>query len=200
MSSGPYWTEAEVEILKNNYPSSKQGELQKLLPRRNWRCIGQKAFKLGIKRNFDAMDYGIPFEGEALGGFTEAEKGYLAGIIDGEGCIGFYRRRNGKQGYYVYAMNVTIANSSPRLERWLGDKFPNRFYRQKQNPTEWTKKEVYRWSLSGSQQVMQFLKEIEPYLVIKRRQAEALQNGYVHLSENERHELYMKMKEYNHTS
>jgi len=46
--------------------------------------------------------------------WKETEAAYIAGIIDGEGCIGIYQRWN--RGYFV---QLTIVNTNKELLAWL---------------------------------------------------------------------------------
>jgi hypothetical protein len=193
MSAQQYYSQFEDEAIRKFYPTETPEKLLELLPGRTWRGIQVRASKLGVKRTPDAKYNGFPFEGSAIGHLSESEKGYLAGIIDGEGTIMFCRRKNGKKGYYVYAVQVSIANSSPSLKEWLCSKFPDRCYVQKKSTSHLGTREMYTWSLSGSRQVIQFLKEIAPYLVIKKQMAQILSNGYVHLSEDDRKLLYDRL-------
>lgn len=61
-------------------------------------------------------------------------------------------------------------------------------------------KQGYNWVLSGNRQVMSFLREIIPYLVIKKEQAELLADGYLHLPEEERFALFQKIRDLKKTS
>ncbi len=49
----PFWTEAELEIVRQCYPTMPQEELQALLPVRSWRSIMSRASLLGIARSVD---------------------------------------------------------------------------------------------------------------------------------------------------
>lgn len=51
---------------------------------------------------------------------TETEKAYLAGLFDGEGCIGLYC----EQGSNYFATYLYLVNSDFRAARWLMDKVP----------------------------------------------------------------------------
>lgn len=45
-----YWTQEEIEILKEHYTYGDKEEILELLPRRTWRAIQNKARQLGLKR------------------------------------------------------------------------------------------------------------------------------------------------------
>jgi hypothetical protein len=92
MSSAPYWTAAEDTLLRERYPTATNAELQALFPTRPLGGIRQRAHQIGVHKNIEAHERGMPFDGSVIGHLSEAEKGYLAGIIDGEGHIGLSRR------------------------------------------------------------------------------------------------------------
>jgi hypothetical protein len=113
-------------------------------------------------------------------------------------------REKGKKGDYIYRVFVTIANTSMKLHEWLKEKLPGRGYVKQQvypsesrNPTSHPErwKPSYNWTISGNRVAIVLLREIAPYLIIKREQAELLVNGYVHLSAEDRNALYVKLRQ-----
>lgn len=46
----PLWTNEEIALIQEHYPTMPQQEMLCLLPIRSWRSIGEKAYKLGIAR------------------------------------------------------------------------------------------------------------------------------------------------------
>jgi hypothetical protein len=52
-----------------------------------------------------------------------------------------------------------------------------------------------KWVIAGNHVALVFLREIAPYLVIKRAQAELLASGYAQLSAEERAELYVRLRQ-----
>lgn len=192
MSTAQYWTPQEDEILRQHYATSSNTEIETLLPGRNLHGIKIRASRLGLRKEQAFHEMGMSFTGSVIGHLPETEKAYLAGIIDGEGCITINRRAV-KGRAPVYHLYVSIANTSPALKKWLDERFPERTYLhiiKRKNPKH---REGWNWVLSGNRQVMVFLREIAPYLVIKREQAELVAQGYVHLSEEEREALWQKL-------
>jgi len=100
---------------------------------------------------------------------TETEKAYLAGIFDGEGCVGYYKRI-GSRRKYSYVSMVLISQSDFRLMLWLESKlgFGNITSRAGKKHFE------YHWQTNKKQNVVDFLEAIEPYLVLKGEQARVL--------------------------
>jgi len=86
---------------------------------------------------------------------------YAAGIFDGEGCTGVYRNR---KGYYF--IQAVVSNTNLELLEWfaqrLGGNVSNKIY--------WTgnRKGYYQWSCSGLR-ALAFLREIQPYSIVKRK-------------------------------
>jgi hypothetical protein len=202
MSSAPHWTAAEDELWQEQYPTASNVELQALFPTRPLAGIRQRAHQIGVQKNLDAHENGMPFSGSVIGHLSETEKGYLAGIIDGEGCI-MLARHLGKRGKHVCHLHVSITNTSMALHQWLEQRMPGAGYvRQRQrikidarptsNQPQW--RTLYDWIISGNRVATILLREITPYLVIKRTQAELLASGYLHLSEEERGALYLQLR------
>ena len=195
MASASYWTPEEDELLCQHYPTSTNTEIQALFPHRPPHGITLRASKLGIRKDITLYENGLPFSGSVIGHLSETEKGYLAGIIDGEGCISMNRHIK-KGAAPVYRLFVQISNTSPALKKWLDEHFPKKTYWWKTTHfkrQQW--RDCYHWILSGNRQVMVFCREIAPYLVIKKEQAELVAQGYVHLSEEERAALWQKLHE-----
>ena len=192
MSTARYWTSQEDKVLHQNYPTSTNAEIEALLPGRNLHGIRIRASRLGLYKELAFHETGMPFTESVIGHLSETDKAYLAGIIDGEGCITINRYIK-KGTAPVYRPFVEIANTSPALKKWLDERFPERIYWRTGIRHGW--RDIYRWTLSGNRQVMVFCREIAPYLVIKREQAELVAQGYIHLSEEERAALWQKLHE-----
>lgn len=195
MPKGPFWTTDEDDIIRSNYGPKERQAIETRLPGRTWSSIIQRALKLGIARDPEWRESGrhIIGNGRILDHLSEAEKGYIAGLLDGEGTIGFYKRRNGRKSGNVFVIQISIANTSVTACVWLNARLPGNVY--KQTPSPLSKKKGYNWSLAGTRQCLLFLREIEPYLVIKRDQAVALLGGYIRLSVDEREALVVKLSD-----
>ena len=98
---------------------------------------------------------------------TELEKAYLAGLFDGEGCIGYYRNRK------RYAPVVSISNTDARIIAWLHARLGGVIEPgSKKRPSHW--KCLWEWRLRSKNQIIAFLSEIRPFLRIKGEQADLL--------------------------
>src|SRR5262249_54292931 len=54
LNSAMYWTEEEIQYIKQNYPFAAKSDIIKNIPNRKWAAISRKACDLGIKRHPDA--------------------------------------------------------------------------------------------------------------------------------------------------
>lgn len=195
MSSKSYYTSEEDELLRNAYPTATKAELATLFPNRDINGLIQRAHKLGVKKDKRYYEAGLQAEETIIGHLSETEKAYLAGIIDADGCIRLNRRFNNKSHQPVYAAYVHIFTTSPALTKWLESRFPGKCKVREENRKSPNWRTGWLWELSGNRRVMAFCREIAPYLIIKREQAELIVDGYIHLPEPERFVLFQKLKD-----
>lgn len=97
---------------------------------------------------------------------------YLAGVIDGEGCMGIRRTKSsGKFKSTRYAAILTVGNTSRLLIEQLMAAFGvgSVTYRY---PTK-TKRACYLWTVS-SHGAREVLRLVHPYVIVKRAQAAVL--------------------------
>jgi hypothetical protein len=101
---------------------------------------------------------------------VEFETAWLGGFFDGEGSIGVYARntdRTKKIKYYVLV--VSLAQSGfigERVCKWLHNCYGGSVYLNKGKG-----KPQWKWNISADQ-AAKFLREIQPWLVIKFDEAE----------------------------
>ena len=100
---------------------------------------------------------------------TETERAYLAGIFDGEGCVGYYKRR-GNRSKYSYIALVAISQTDFRPIHWLQEKIQFGTVVTKAGKKHFE----YQWSTNKKSNVYEFLDAIIPYLILKKEQAETL--------------------------
>jgi len=86
---------------------------------------------------------------------------FLAGLIDGDGS--FYVRYDERAGYQ---WSVSVYSTSRNLMNWLVEVFDGQFRKM---PTKGNRKQKYAW-YSGSESIP---KNVVPYLILKKSQAEA---------------------------
>ena len=122
---------------------------------------------------------GIRGKGVSL---NKIQLAYIAGILDGEGHISITRNmcRTCVRGYR-HRVQIAITNSELKLMRilknWFGGHIQNIQIDEKHN----YRKQCYCWKQWAVNEQLEFLKLIEPYLFLKRRQAQIcidfLENG-----------------------
>ncbi len=99
-----------------------------------------------------------------LRGLIEMNLEAAAMGIDCEGCISITRRGEG-----LYRLVVTFTNTGMVLLRQFQKTFGGRIY-PKVSSSRGNRRLVYDWMLVGPS-AAQFLKQIQPYLLLKRKQA-----------------------------
>jgi hypothetical protein len=98
---------------------------------------------------------------------TETDRAYLAGIIDGEGCIGVaYRRVKGKR--YI-TPTLQVNNTRQELLEWLYERYGGGVYHR--TDTRPTRKPSWLWSVAG-QKALTAIRDAYPYLLLKVDQAD----------------------------
>jgi len=104
-----------------------------------------------------------------------AEIAYLAGLIDGEGCIYIGHTKQGKYGNgYQWHSMLKITSCDQELIIWL----ENTFGGSKDSRYRWTSKKkftrpVYNWQATGPM-LDYILPLVKPYLIIKRKQCDIM--------------------------
>lgn len=101
--------------------------------------------------------------------WTSEELAYLAGIIDGEGCITFHRR--GGTNAHICATQLQVGNTDLRLLQWIQVRFGGSVKIERRMNT--SHQTVWRW-IAHVDNLEEMLAAVLPYLVIKRDQAELL--------------------------
>lgn len=119
---------------------------------------------------------------------NQAEIGYFAGMIDGEGCINIQKWSN-PSGTCSYSTRFTIANTNLEVLLWIHERFGGAIYEQRRTGTYLNSKHklCYIWITAGAKGNW-LLERVTPYLVIKPQQAAlAVQIGSLHLLAKDRH-------------
>lgn len=100
-------------------------------------------------------------------------KQYLAGFMDGEGCIGLYKHKDNrtKNGFTISAL-VSIGNTDKSLLNEI-QKLSNGVvvdHKHKNNNA----KMLYNLQIQNHQDIISFLELIYPYLILKKEQAKLM--------------------------
>ena len=114
----------------------------------------------------------------------KAKYAYLAGIIDGEGCLTVGAGK--KETCINYNAIILVQNTSRKMIDWLQSKFGGQVYLSKKE-TEKTKA-AWMWRITKKKDIEILLLAVLPYLIVKREQAKVLLN-FVRLTPDMNSEL-----------
>lgn len=105
---------------------------------------------------------------------TELQWSYMAGIVDGEGCIYIGSHRKSESGRPYFVTTVQVAQANPVLTDWLKKTFGGELiqYTAKQTP-KCARRNPWLWKLQGSN-LKEFCEKILPYSVSKKRELEIM--------------------------
>lgn len=97
---------------------------------------------------------------------------YLAGIIDGEGCITVGAGQ--RETCVNYNPILAVQNTSKALIDWLQSKFGGQVYLSKKQTKK--NKPAWTWRFTKKKDIELILLAVLPYLIVKREQAKILLN------------------------
>src|SRR5690349_10022826 len=100
---------------------------------------------------------------------------YLAGFMDGEGCITFPR---GRPTSHTLRPRIRIPQTDPRPIAYLHKTFRvGRVRKKKPPPNGFSKKHQMEWAINAKEETRFLLEGMLPYLILKKEKAElALRN------------------------
>lgn len=102
---------------------------------------------------------------------TKVERAWLAGVIDGEGSVGLYNY--GSQGRRAQiSMGNTVPAFVARMREIIG--CGSSVMRINFGPKHHGRKPMYLYTLKGSARCYKILRQILPYLIIKRDKASSI--------------------------
>jgi hypothetical protein len=96
------------------------------------------------------------------------QRGYAAGLIDGEGCIAIRKINDKRRNNLSYQLQISVTQVDGCIVDWLFGVFGGKVYTKK---AIYPRQNYYRWELT-SKKAMCFLKQILPFLTAKKPQAE----------------------------
>lgn len=184
-----WWSDAELWALRECYSQLHKDELLKLLPKKDWSSIRHKANQLALKKNSLSRKTANwkTFSPITL---SDLERGYLAGMVDGEGTISITKAPSPSKTYSYYAPILFITNTNPALmARLRGMIQVGRFHVQKREQPNHKPKLVY--SIAAVKAVKMILEQIVGVLTIKRRNAELVLE-FIEAKEKDQREEYDK--------
>lgn len=107
---------------------------------------------------------------ETRGKLTPEEASYLAGFIDADGCIGLYKKSPDKENWSTgYQAYLGLTNRDQKVLKWAQERIGGAINEKKRYQVHHSP--AYSLQLRGLVSVLEALKQIEPYLITKREQA-----------------------------
>ena len=105
---------------------------------------------------------------------TETDKAYIAGIIDGEGCIGLneHRRLGARCHTPSVVASVQVVMTDAEAVNFIAERYKGRV--RHSAGRDITRKAYFTFNASDRREVEVLVKDIYPYLKIKVRQADVL--------------------------
>lgn len=99
---------------------------------------------------------------------------YLAGIVDGEGCLCISKHKSNHNRGYNHQARLEISNTDKRLLEWIKERFGGRVavYSHAQQPKN-SRQTSYRWICEGKR-LTHICELIYPFSVIKKEQIEII--------------------------
>ena len=163
-----YWTEKELDVLKDDFSKKVKPELLKALPNKRWTSIRHKAFELGLKKDPHRTHYFHTYWNCPNIELTDRQIGYFAGIIDADGHLRITRSRQKTRDFYAPLIGIT--NTSMILIQKCMDIFKSgRFSAEKRSKPNHKIKLVY--NIASVKGVKQILTQIVDELTIKKDRA-----------------------------
>lgn len=99
---------------------------------------------------------------------TKEQIAYIAGVVDSDGCIHINKSPQKLGRSIDYTTEITIVNTNEKLITWINNLVKGSIYNHKFKNVK--HKDTFRWRISRKV-ALKLLKQIEPYLVIKKEQA-----------------------------
>lgn len=101
---------------------------------------------------------------------TDFEKGFIAGLIEGEGYIGI-RRLKRNNGLFILKPCIEITNTKRELLEYVQERLNGKINQKARNKN---RKDCWGWSIEKQPLILVLLKDFCKYFIIKRKQAQAL--------------------------
>ena len=105
---------------------------------------------------------------------TEGEKGYIAGVLDGDGCISIHRYHCPGYERWYYSLRIQVSNTCFEFCQWFEDRLGGHIYKRRMTEKNPRWSDSYAWTLEDNRLVQALLLEVTSYLVRKRAIAEAV--------------------------
>ena len=165
------WTREEDDCVKENYGNIRPARIAQSL-RRSRGAVHHRAERLGLFSTGGSGEFirrqALPRTGWPFTGLLDGtDRGYVAGIIDGEGSILGPPR-------VTLSVTTTTKALAKHLQSVAGGSVsgPYQYQKVKQfGRKRYRLKPQFRWTFSSRYHVYLLLKAVEPYLVVKAAEA-----------------------------
>lgn len=186
------FTRKEDSILKILYANSSFDRLLRMLPGRSKQNIWSRAGYLGLSRNSTIahLRQSTLSVKSVANELPETDKAYLAGLIDGEGCLYV---KAAESGGVIVRLDV-VSNTNQKVIAWVEKKL--RPYCRVYCQSKLGRKKKIRRVVLHNRRAVLFLREVFPYLVIKKDRAQMLLKGYWHLSKAQKRDLVERLRKH----
>lgn len=161
-SSPDKWSNKELDILKEKYRHCEKEELKAMLPKRSWSGIASKAHDLGIQRM--AREKKVAEKDLDL---NKQKSSYIAGVIDCDGSITIYKSKGSSSQREYLKPEIKVSNNSHELIEEISSTL------ETYQITDDNRSKCTYLSIKGKA-CLPLAKEIEPYLVAKKKQCKLL--------------------------
>ena len=158
------WTAEEEEKLRELVKTHSIREIAEILER-TCSSVKHKLQRLNIPLSLEAT-YGKNYSLQ----LSETEKAYLAGFLDGDGMIGFHISFRKK---FRLRPEVKFSNTDKRVIDWILQKI-SFMHEVSDDPHDERHKRRYHALIRGPLGCRAILRELLPYLIVKREAAEML--------------------------
>jgi len=113
--------------------------------------------------SFELLKRAIPWEGQFMAKISSTTKAYIAGFLDGDGCIMFQlvRRKDYVYGFQIRASIVFYQKTINRRQlEWLKSMLEYGYIRDRKDA-------MTEYIIVGFKSVMKVLKFLRPYIILK---------------------------------
>ena len=166
-----HWSDDEIKYLKEHYANTPNqiiaNKLGRTLP-----SIQVKANHLGFKNknHYHRISTWHYLEDNPFEKLLDWEKGYIAGMLDGEGSILIIKRKNERQ-HRNPEIYIQIVNTNQDVIFWIEQKLGGTSQVTRQNSQKGYLP-LYSWHLSGFIPCYCLLQVLSPFLIIKKPKAQ----------------------------
>jgi hypothetical protein len=144
---------------------------------------------LALPENVEAVRIRENFSGKLLGSFKQYDPNisfskmcqessqadprlaYVAGLIDGEGCLRIHRQSKKTTSTYIPIVQMSMTVKANILRDQLVKEFGGKMYDQTFKESKWA--DQWQWRINGDE-ASDFVRKIYPYLMLKKPQANVI--------------------------